>query len=311
MVHVSFYFVFVLLFLFTFPYIVASRPCIPFPGSRSRFLHRHTSPTAIRSRADRANLRSTFWELGRVIQSCALEIAVTPQLAPFTFGDEAANAGEMATVQCAAIKGDLPLRIVWSLNGRPVDVGRVSNSHDYDTPDIVVTRSSKRISTLTIDSVAARHAGEYKCAASNAAGSVSHTSVLSVNGTIYGFTIWSACNRAGEPCFDWLVGRSCETARRLRVEVTSKDILRAFSRVPLFRIGTLFRRSYRVDSIAAHSPVRNGRQGRKLGRFRVGCLHRGQRGLPARDQLGPERDAHRRESPDIRDHHKKEQPAVH
>ncbi|XP_076672524.1 Down syndrome cell adhesion molecule 1 isoform X28 [Andrena cerasifolii] len=110
-----------------------------------------------------------------------VQVMVTPQLAPFTFGDEAANAGEMATVQCAAIKGDLPLRIVWSLNGRPVDVGRVSSSHGYDTPDIVVTRSSKRISTLTIDSVAARHAGEYKCAASNAAGSVSHTSVLSVN----------------------------------------------------------------------------------------------------------------------------------
>ncbi|XP_076173909.1 Down syndrome cell adhesion molecule 1 isoform X46 [Ptiloglossa arizonensis] len=110
-----------------------------------------------------------------------VQVMVAPQLAPFVFGDEAANAGEMATVQCAAIKGDLPLRIVWSLNGRPIDVGRVSGGHGYDTADIVVTRGSKRISTLTIDSVAARHAGEYKCTATNAAGSAAHTSVLSVN----------------------------------------------------------------------------------------------------------------------------------
>ncbi|XP_076390054.1 Down syndrome cell adhesion molecule 1 isoform X29 [Megachile rotundata] len=110
-----------------------------------------------------------------------VQVMVAPQLAPFTFGDEAANAGEMATVQCAVIKGDLPVKIVWSLNGRTIDVGRVSGNHGYDIPDIVVSRSSKRISTLTIDSVAARHAGEYSCTATNAAGSATHTSVLSVN----------------------------------------------------------------------------------------------------------------------------------
>ena len=59
---------------------------------------------------------------------------------------------------------------------------------------------------------------------------------------------------------------------------------------------------YHVDSAAAHRPVRNGRQGRELGRFRVGCVHRGQRGFPARDQLGPRFHAYRREPPDIRDH---------
>ncbi|XP_033350520.1 Down syndrome cell adhesion molecule-like protein Dscam2 isoform X18 [Bombus vosnesenskii] len=110
-----------------------------------------------------------------------VQVMVGPQLAPFTFGDEAANAGDMATVQCAVIKGDLPVKIVWSLNGRSIDVGHVSGDHSYDIPDIVVTRSSKRISTLTIDSVAARHAGDYSCTAINAAGSATHTSVLSVN----------------------------------------------------------------------------------------------------------------------------------
>lgn len=127
-----------------------------------------------------------------------------PQLAPFTFGDEAANAGEMATVQCAVIKGDLPVRIAWSLNGRRVEAGR-----EHEIPDIVVTRSSKRISTLTIDSVAARHAGEYSCTATNEAGSATHVSVLSVNGTPYnsrGLVVvtggrsggWSAVRCTGE-----------------------------------------------------------------------------------------------------------------
>lgn len=128
-----------------------------------------------------------------------------PQLAPFTFGDEAANAGEMATVQCAVIKGDLPVRIAWSLNGRRVEAGR-----EHEIPDIVVTRSSKRISTLTIDSVAARHAGEYSCTATNEAGSATHVSVLSVNGTPYNSRglLLRGGDRvvvAGEP-IGWLVG---------------------------------------------------------------------------------------------------------
>ncbi|CAD1475933.1 unnamed protein product, partial [Heterotrigona itama] len=157
--------------------------------------------------------------------TAVLSVNVGPQLAPFVFGDEAANAGEMATVQCAVIKGDLPVKIVWSLNGRPVDVGRVSGDHSYDIPDIdiVVTRSSKRISTLTIDSVAARHAGEYSCTATNAAGSATHTSVLSVN----------VCNSR----FGWLVGRVihagvCETPRAEHCgggEHSVRDFYLAFS----------------------------------------------------------------------------------
>ncbi|XP_043680601.1 Down syndrome cell adhesion molecule-like protein Dscam2 isoform X34 [Vespula pensylvanica] len=110
-----------------------------------------------------------------------VQVMVAPQIGPFSFGDEAANAGEMATVQCAVIKGDLPVDIVWSLNGQPVDVTDAQTNQNYDRQDIIVSRSNKRASTLTIDSVAARHAGEYSCTASNAAGSATHSSVLSVN----------------------------------------------------------------------------------------------------------------------------------
>ncbi|XP_014598817.1 PREDICTED: Down syndrome cell adhesion molecule-like protein Dscam2 isoform X31 [Polistes canadensis] len=110
-----------------------------------------------------------------------VQVMVAPQIGPFSFGDEAANAGEMATVQCAVIKGDLPVDIVWSLNGQPIDVSGAQTNQNYDRQDIIVNRSNKRASTLTIDSVAARHAGEYSCTASNAAGSATHSSVLTVN----------------------------------------------------------------------------------------------------------------------------------
>ncbi|XP_036142511.1 Down syndrome cell adhesion molecule-like protein Dscam2 isoform X18 [Monomorium pharaonis] len=111
-----------------------------------------------------------------------VQVMVAPQLSPFTFGDEAANAGEMATVQCAVIKGDLPIDIMWSFNGRVIDIANGAfGEHNYDNPDIVISRSSKRASQLTIESVAARHAGEYSCTASNTAGTATHSSILSVN----------------------------------------------------------------------------------------------------------------------------------
>ena len=71
------------------------------------------------------------------------------------------------------IKGDYPIEIEWSLNGEPI-------SRDY--PDISIGSTSKRNSVLTIEAVAARHAGEYTCTASNAAGGTSFSSSLSVNG---------------------------------------------------------------------------------------------------------------------------------
>ncbi|XP_011701022.1 PREDICTED: Down syndrome cell adhesion molecule-like protein Dscam2 [Wasmannia auropunctata] len=101
-----------------------------------------------------------------------VQVMVAPQLAPFTFGDEAANAGEMATVQCAVIKGDLPIDITWSFNGRPIS---------RDHPDISIVSTGKRVSLLTIDAVTARHAGEYTCTASNVAGGTSYSASLAVN----------------------------------------------------------------------------------------------------------------------------------
>lgn len=96
---------------------------------------------------------------------------------PFTFGDEQINVDDMVSVTCLVNKGDLPIEIDWWV----VDdygVERFLLTND----GIVITRSSQRMSVLTIESVKARHRGEYICKAKNRAGSVQSAANLAING---------------------------------------------------------------------------------------------------------------------------------
>lgn len=95
-----------------------------------------------------------------------------PQIQEFTFGNEPANAGDLAIVQCAVAKGDAPINITWLFN----DV--LANS----IPGVVITPMGSRVSSLTIESVGAHHRGHYNCLAANKAGSTNFTSYLTVNG---------------------------------------------------------------------------------------------------------------------------------
>lgn len=80
----------------------------------------------------------------------------------------------MSSLTCTVSKGDLPINIIWTLNGNDVkQYGSVS-----------VVRTNKRISQLSIDSASADHSGEYVCIAQNSAGTASHSATLHVNGTI-------------------------------------------------------------------------------------------------------------------------------
>ncbi|XP_076173901.1 Down syndrome cell adhesion molecule 1 isoform X39 [Ptiloglossa arizonensis] len=101
-----------------------------------------------------------------------VQVMVSPQIAPISFGDETVNAGDLVSIQCVVTKGDSPLEITWSFDSRPIRSDRM---------DVIVSSSGKRVKQLTIESVAARHAGEYTCVASNAAGSTSHSAKLDVN----------------------------------------------------------------------------------------------------------------------------------
>lgn len=101
-------------------------------------------------------------------------VAVAPQIAPFEIAEEPANWGDSISVVCAILKGDLPIEITWALNGEPIRP---------DRSDINILATTRKNSILSIESVAARHAGEYTCSASNKAGATSHSTILAVNGT--------------------------------------------------------------------------------------------------------------------------------
>lgn len=97
---------------------------------------------------------------------------MSPQIHPFEFGEESVNSGEMAIVNCAVIKGDLPLKITWTLNTHPIETIEGVN----------IMQTKRRVSQLTIDDVQAHHAGKYTCWATNNAGNSSFSSYLRVNG---------------------------------------------------------------------------------------------------------------------------------
>ncbi|VEN53577.1 unnamed protein product [Callosobruchus maculatus] len=108
---------------------------------------------------------------GTASYSAVLNVNVPPQMHPFDFGDESINSGEMASLTCSVHKGDLPMKIYWLHNNYSV----------ADMDDILITKAGKKISTLSIDSVSAKHSGEYTCVAENKAGSSRYSAILNVN----------------------------------------------------------------------------------------------------------------------------------
>lgn len=99
---------------------------------------------------------------------------VPPKLASFEFDEEPASFGESITVQCTVSFGDLPIDIEWLFNAEPI------NSYS----GVSTSKIGKRANVLYIDSVNAKHAGNYTCHAKNKAGLAEHTSVLIVNGIV-------------------------------------------------------------------------------------------------------------------------------
>ncbi|XP_065340879.1 cell adhesion molecule Dscam1 isoform X34 [Cloeon dipterum] len=100
-----------------------------------------------------------------------VQVMVLPQIIPFTFGDEIPNVGELASMQCSVIKGDSPISISWLFNGTELE----------SSDEIVISKISRKVSALTIESVHASHIGEYTCLAKNAAGATNYSALLHVN----------------------------------------------------------------------------------------------------------------------------------
>lgn len=91
---------------------------------------------------------------------------------PFSFGDDPLEEGQSASVQCSISEGDLPLNISWTFNSEPLE------SKD----DVTISAIGRRASSLNIEDVSHKHAGNYTCIGNNLGGVSSFTAVLNVNG---------------------------------------------------------------------------------------------------------------------------------
>lgn len=112
--------------------------------------------------------------MGTIISFVDISIStVSPRIAPFKMAEKSVNWGESVSAVCTLVSGDAPLDITWALNGIAID---------GNDPPISIT-TTKRNSLISIESASPRHAGEYTCVASNAAGSTSYSAELTVNGT--------------------------------------------------------------------------------------------------------------------------------
>jgi hypothetical protein len=100
---------------------------------------------------------------------------VPPQIHPFDFGDDTINSGDVIIAICAVTKGDFPIKIRWTLNNQPLE----------NFGGITTMNTNKRASQLTIESVQAHHAGEFKCIAENKAGFAEFSTYLNVNGILF------------------------------------------------------------------------------------------------------------------------------
>ena len=98
---------------------------------------------------------------------------MVPEVVLFSDALEAPlSTGEDAALTCRASKGDTPMTITWTFEGRPVtsDMG------------VKVISAGFRTSFLTIQSVGAAHSGEYTCTVANDVGNASESARLTVKG---------------------------------------------------------------------------------------------------------------------------------
>lgn len=100
---------------------------------------------------------------------------VIPQIVPFSFGEDTINTGDSTSLTCTVTKGDLPIEFSWLHNNNTVE------NDDY----IAIFKTSKKISTLSFDSVQPYHIGQYSCVAQNSAGFSSYSTDLFVNGSFH------------------------------------------------------------------------------------------------------------------------------
>lgn len=66
------------------------------------------------------------------------------------------------------------MTVTWLLNNRSIEM----------TPGVFISKIGKRISIMSIESVAGHHAGSYSCRVKNVAGMAEHSAFLTVDGLL-------------------------------------------------------------------------------------------------------------------------------
>ncbi|XP_054089353.1 cell adhesion molecule Dscam2 isoform X46 [Zeugodacus cucurbitae] len=107
--------------------------------------------------------------------SLEVQVMVLPQITPFSY-DDIINTGDSIDLLCQIQKGDRPIQINWSFE-------RAAGDARYDTlqPIMRTNRFSSKSSVLSIPRATPAHTGTYTCTASNAAGSTTYSTNITVN----------------------------------------------------------------------------------------------------------------------------------
>lgn len=90
----------------------------------------------------------------------------------FSFGGDIPKAGETISIQCTVSSGDIPIEFAWTFNGKSTS----------DLANVFVSKTGRRVSSLTVESLTEKNVGNYSCLARNMAGETGHTASLYVNG---------------------------------------------------------------------------------------------------------------------------------
>lgn len=110
------------------------------------------------------------------------------------------NAGERLALQCAVVKGGLPLAVTWSKDGQLIAVNSNNNgggsSSGIGAGTTSMTTTNVRLvndftASLTVESLTGHHAGLYICRAANEGGRAEAAVHVVVQGTT-----WNHFNRS-------------------------------------------------------------------------------------------------------------------
>lgn len=83
--------------------------------------------------------------------------------------------GDVLSINCVVLKGDLPLEIFWTLNNETIETA---------VNGFTVIQLNSRTSYLSVDMLEAKHRGVYSCIAQNQAGRAKYSAELQVNGSL-------------------------------------------------------------------------------------------------------------------------------